>query len=315
MNVTVRQLRAFDALAGIGSFTRAAAALHTTQPALSAQIRELESILGVRLFDRNTRSVALTSTGTDLLPVIGKILGDLDGVVAHARDIASRSVGNVALAALPSVAATCLPQVIAGFRAAHPGIVVRLHDALAQGVADLVRDGAVDFGISGATGNDPALIFEPLGTDRMVAVLPPDHPLARVRRLSLADLAGVPLVLMDRHSSVRSIVDRAYATHGKVPLPAYEAAFMATAMGMVRAGLGVTVLPASAFELATATDLAIRALDDPALERTLGLVQRAGRTLSPAAQAFAVTVRRSLGAWLRRGPRAQRLPAPRKRRR
>lgn len=306
MNPTVRQLRAFAVLSGVGSFTRAAAALHTTQPALSAQIRELEGALGVRLFDRNTRSVALTTTGRELLPVVDKILGDLDGVVAHARDIASRSIGKVAVAALPSIAATTLPHTIARFRAAHPGIVVALHDALAGGVADLVRDGAVDFGISGAIVSDPALVFEPQGTDRMVAVLPPDHPLARTRRLTLSALTGIPLVLMDRQSSVRVIVDRAYAAHGTVPLPAYEAAFMATAMGMVRAGLGVTVLPASAFELATVSDLVIRPLDEPALERTLGLVRRAGRSLSPAADLFAQAARMDLAAWLRRRPNGRR---------
>ena len=302
VNVTVRQLRAFAILSSVGSFTRAAAALHTTQPALSAQIRELETSLGVRLFDRNTRSVALTVTARELLPVVDRILGDLAGVVAHARDVAARNIGQVAVAALPSVAATRLPPCIARFRAAHPGIVVALHDALAERVADLVRDGVVDFGISGAIASDRALVFEPLGTDRMVAVLPVGHPLARVRHITLAHLLDIPLILMDRHSSVRVIVDRAYAVHGRVPMPVYEAAFMATAMGMVRAGLGVTLLPASAFELATVPDLVIRPLDEPALERTLGVVRRAGRSLSPAADLFATQVRAELAAGLRHPP-------------
>ena len=302
MNVTVRQLRAFAILAGVGSFTRAAAALHTTQPALSAQIRELESALGVRLFDRNTRSVATTATGRELLPVVDRILADVGSVVAHARDVAERNIGKVALAALPSLAASRLPHAIGRFRRANPGIAIRLFDALAERVGDMVRDGVVDFGISGNFGNDPALVFEPLGTDRMVAVLPLRDPLTRVRRITLARLLDAPLILMDRHSSVRVTVDRACAALGRVPTPAYEAAFMATAMGMVRAGLGVTLLPASAFELATASGLAIRPLDEPALERTLGFVRRAGRSLSPAAELFASCVRSDLQRWLERPP-------------
>jgi LysR family carnitine catabolism transcriptional activator len=313
MNVTVRQLRAFAILAGVGSFTRAAAALHTTQPALSAQIRELETALGVRLFDRNTRSVAMTVTARELLPVVDRILADVTGVIAHARDVAARNIGKVAVAALPSIAATLLPQTVGRFCAAHRGIVVALHDALADRVAEMVRDEVVDFGISGAVGGEASLVFEPLGTDRMVAVLPPGHALTRKPRIELVDLLDTALILMDRESSVRHIVDLACAARGRVAAPVYEAAFMATAVGMVRAGLGATLLPSSAFELNLLADLMIRPVDEPLLERRLGIVRRAGRSLSPAADLFATALRADLIAWLtRRPPKRRQAATPRR---
>jgi DNA-binding transcriptional LysR family regulator len=308
VNVTLRQLRAFAALSRLGSFTRTAEALHTTQPALSAQIRELEGALDVRLFDRSTRSVALTSTGRDLLPIVERTLSDLEDVIAHAKGVAERSIGRVAVASVPFVAASFMAQTIADFRARHPGIVVALHDALTGGVADRVRDGTVDFGISGAIVGDPDLVFESLGTDRMLAVMPPGHRLARVRNLRLAQVLTGPLILMHSDSSVRVFVDRAAAALGYVAAPAYEPAYMATAAGLVRAGLGVTLLPASTAGAAELSDLALRPLREPELSRPLGLLRRAGRSLSPAAEAFAAYTRQQFAPWLERSHKPRRVP-------
>jgi DNA-binding transcriptional LysR family regulator len=117
MNLDVRQLRAFVTVAECSSFTRAAAGLNLSQPALTVQIRKLEQALGVRLFDRNTRVVALTRNGAELLPTLGRILRDLDGVLAETRQLATMQRGIVRLAVLPSFASGVLPEVIAGFRA------------------------------------------------------------------------------------------------------------------------------------------------------------------------------------------------------
>src|SRR5690349_19354083 len=132
MNISLRQLRAFVSVGRLASFTRAAEALNATQPALSAQIRELEEALGVKLFDRSTRSVALTQAGEDLMPSVDTVLADLTSVVERARDVAKRNVGRVTIAALPSLAATLVPAVIARMRDEHPGIVIVVRDALAE---------------------------------------------------------------------------------------------------------------------------------------------------------------------------------------
>lgn len=286
MNINLRQLRAFVSIGRLGSFTKAADALHATQPALSAQIRELEDALGVKLFDRSTRSVTLTQAGEDLLPVVDNVLGDLGSVVARARDVARRNTGRVTIAALPSLAATLMPVAVARMRAHHPGITVVIKDALAERIIGLIRADEVDLALTSAPPTDPQLQFTPLLKDRMVAVLPDGHPLAAAKTLRLADLLASPMVLMDRDSSVRRIVDAACASIGRMAEPAFEAAYMSTAIGLVRAGMGATLLPSSAAELRATSDLTIRDLDTPRIERELGVLKQRRRAYSPAAEAF-----------------------------
>jgi DNA-binding transcriptional LysR family regulator len=294
MNINLRQLRAFVSIGRLRSFTKAAEALHATQPALSAQIRDLEEALGVKLFDRSTRSVTLTQAGFDLMPSVDTVLTDLSSVVARARDVAKRNTGRVAVGALPSLAATLMPGVIAKMREAHPGIVVVVRDALAERAIALLRADEVDLALTSAPPPDRELTFSPLFADRMVAVLPHAHPLAKAKTMRLADLLDLPLVLMDRDSSVRRIVDGACASIGRLATPAYEAAFMATAIGLVRAGLGATLLPSSASELLAAGDLVIRDLDAPRIERELGIVKQRRRAYSPAAEALVAMLRASV---------------------
>ena len=304
MDFTLRQLRAFATIARLRSFTRAADVLHTTQPALSAQIRELEASLGVRLFDRNTRSVAPTRAGADLLPVVDQVLSALDSVAVRAEDVAARNTGRVVVAALPSLAATLVPAVVARMRERHPGIAVVVRDALAERTLGAVRAGEVDLALTSAPPHDRELVFAPLLADRMMAVLPRTHALARAKVVLLADLLATPLVLMDRESSVRRLVDAASASIGRLVTPVYEVAFMATAIGLVRAGLGATLLPSSASELRDTTGLCVREIGAPAIERPLGLLTQRQRSASPAVEAFVAVLGNVLRA--RKPPRRRR---------
>ncbi|MBR0668203.1 LysR family transcriptional regulator [Roseomonas hellenica] len=284
MSITLRQLRAMVAVARNGSLGRAAALLHLSQPALTVQIRELERALGVRLFDRGARGAEPTEAGRELAEAFGRILGDLDAVVAGARDVAALRSGLVRVATLPSVGATVLPAVLARLRERSPRIRVAVRDAVAARVGALVKSGAAELGIA-AIDPDPELEASLLFEDRMVAVLPAGHPLEKKRSVPLAALAAVPLVLGEE-SSVRSLFDRACAAEGLHVVPAYEATYISTLMGMVRAGLGVGVLPASAVAPRTEPAIRIRPITDPPIPRRIMLLRRAGRSLSPAAEAF-----------------------------
>lgn len=284
MNVNLRQLRAFVCIGRVGSFTKAAVILNATQPTLSAQIRDLEYALKVRLFERNTRSVTLTASGEDLLPAVGQLLGELDQVLERAQDTSARIVGRVSIAALPSVCSRALPRAIATFRSQHPRVSIQLRDAVGDRAVELVRTKTVDFGV-GSVSDDPSVEFVPIMHDYIVAVLPRDHPLAASRTVSLQQLLRYPLILMDRDSSVRHIVDSAFASVGRMVAPEYEATFMSSAVGMVRAGLGITLLPSSAYEV-SATDFAIRRVRHTALRRSVGIIKLRGRSLTPAANAF-----------------------------
>jgi DNA-binding transcriptional LysR family regulator len=286
MNITLRQLQAFCTVARLGSFTKAASALHTTQPALSVQISQLEDSLGLKLFDRTTRAVAITSVGSELLPRAERTLTELSGILDSAAGLGAKSVGRVVVAALPSVASSFMPEAIATFRKAFPGVEVVLRDGLGGRISELLRSGEVDFGITGEAASDAELHFTVLGSDEMVAVAPPSHPLGKAKRVTLEALVEHPLILMSRDSSVRRLVDNAFAERGHLPIPVQEPVYMSTAIAMVRAGLGVALLPSSASELRAAEDLVCHHIAHRGMSRQIGIVLRRGRSLSPAAEEF-----------------------------
>lgn len=278
MHLNLSQLRAFAAVARWSSFTKAANALHTTQPALSAKIQQLEEAVGATLFDRTTRTVAPTRIARDILPSVEKILGETEALIYYAKDVSSGITGRVVVAALPSVCSTILPKAIAQFHSEWPGISIALRDALTERIVEMVRSDEVDFGIGSPVVGDPQFDFTFLGSDHMAVVTPLRHPLSAMRRPRLKHLLDFPLILMDRNSSVRRIVDQALLEQGRASQALYEVAYMSTAIGMVRAGLGVTVLPTTALEVKSASDLSSRRLMDPSLTRKIGVLRRRGRS-------------------------------------
>ena len=286
MNFDVRQLRALIAVAEHGSFTRAALALHLSQPALTVQVRALEEALGLRLFDRNTRNVALTRVGRDLLPELRRILRELDALLDETRQLALMAGGTVRIAVLPSFASSLLPDVISGFRALHPEIGFTLRDVIASGVAQLTLAEEVDLGITGGPIEDAQLELLLSSVDRMHAVFPAGHALDDGTSPTLSAVTRHPLVLMSRATSVRAVVDAAVAAEGLAPDIAAEATYMSTAVGMVRAGMGVAILPETAMEIKALPMLRSALIDDPRLARNISVVKCQGRTLPPASAAF-----------------------------
>jgi DNA-binding transcriptional LysR family regulator len=286
MDINMRQVRAFVAVAQLKSFTRAAALLHISQPALTVQIHKLEAVLAVRLLDRNSRTVGITRIGSELLPVFQRILRELDGVIADTRALADQKHGVVRIAALPSFAAGPLPALISKFRKAHPGMSFVVKDAIASRINACVRSEDVDIGVTGGEVTDDDLEVLHRFYDQMLVVFPANHPFCSKRKITLQALAAHPLVLMASDTSVRVLVDSAFAAAGLQAIPACEATYMMTAIGMVKAGLGVTVLPASAKEIRAEPSLKSRPIDDPTLKRSVLVIKKKSRTLPPAARLF-----------------------------
>ena len=278
----VRHIEAFLAVARCSHFTRAAADLHVSQSALTVQIRQLEAALGVRLFDRNNRSVALTPAGRELVGPLERVLVDLRSIAEHAHDLVSRPRGIVTVACLPSVAASVLPRAIAALAAQHHGVVVRTHDVVAERVLEMVRSGEADFGVGNADRVDRKVTAQPLITDRLSAFVPEGHALAARRHVTLKELAGQPLVLTRKDSSVRAVLERALRADRLAVAVAQEVTYMATALGMAAAGVGIAVLPEAAAALAPAGVRRV-AIRSPVLTRQIAVLLRAGRSLSPAA--------------------------------
>ncbi len=296
MNVDLRHLQAFVSAARYRSFTRAARSLDISQPAFTVQIRQLETELGVRLLDRTTRSVQLTRVGKDLAPVVERLLRELRSTLETTRELSATKSGPVRLASLPSLAATILPGMLSALKAEHPGVAVHLREAPARRIVGMVKSEEVDFGIGWVQGRDSEIRFTPLFTDRMSAIFKAGSPLERKKTVALRDLAAFPLILMDTESSVRALVDDAFAAMGTFVQPAWETAYISTALAMAKAGLGVTILPASVLEMDDSRHLRARPIREPDLDRRIGIIQRSGRSLSPSAEVLFNAVRRRCGA-------------------
>lgn len=294
MDLNLRQVRAFVTVAQTGSFTRAAALLNLSQPALTVQIRRLEETLEARLIDRDSRNVGLTRLGRDLLPGFRRVIDDLDAVVFDTRERAAGRTGIVRVATLPSFAASLLPDVIAAFRADHPRVAFQVRDVIAQQVLDLVRDEVVDLGIIGGAVADPAIDVIHATSDALHVVYPVGHPVGTVSQVTIEILSTVPLVLMNEATSVRTLVDAAFLAAGRRPMAACEATYMMTAVGMVRAGLGLTILPGSAREIQAEPDLCSRPIADPGFERPVSLIKKAGRTMPAVSEQFSAALQEAM---------------------
>src|SRR5262245_59053704 len=144
-DLNLRQLQTFVTVARLGSFTRAARLLHISQPALTTQVRQLEETLGVRLFDRNTRTVELTRIGKELAPVVTQLLQEIEAVVVNTKELAAQSRGVIRIASLPSISSMILPTAVARFKGLYPGISVVLKDVIAQRLVTMVKAEEVDF--------------------------------------------------------------------------------------------------------------------------------------------------------------------------
>jgi len=294
MDLNLRDIRALVAVAEAGSFTRAAERLHLSQPALTVQIRRLEEAVGARLFDRNSRNVALTPTGRELLPLLRKSLQDMESVLRDARALGEGDSGTIRIACLPTFAASVLPELIIGMKREVPRVVFQIRDVVASTVNSLVRNEEADIGLTGGEVLDPMLEVLCTAVDRLVAVCPRTHPLAKMRRVGSSDLAHAPLVLTAPGTSVRAVVDAALS-ESRGPLDiACEPTYMMTAVAMVRAGLGVTILPETAREVRAEPGLVVKAIDHPAFARSIAIVKKRGRTLPAITDKFVMRMRRGI---------------------
>jgi len=288
----LRHLEVFRAVAHAGSFTRAGEELHLSQPVVSRTVRELERSVGVTLFVRTTRSVALTPHGEALLEIAEDLLGRVDRAMDRFAAYCRGEYGRVVVATLPSIAAGVLPPLLVGFVADHPETQIEILDVTAAEAAQAVQSGEADLAIASPVVHD-SLTVELLLRDRFVAVLPDAHPLTRRRSLTWGALAAQPFIAMTRGSSVRELTDVAMHEAGVTPTALVEARNIATAGGMVAAGLGVSAFPELVLPLMPSSGIATRELTRPVMYRDLAIITRAGETPAPPAVHLVERLRRA----------------------
>lgn len=283
-NVSLRQLQAFLALVEQRNFTRAAAQCHLSQPAFSALIGQLEAALGARLFDRSTRHVAPTAEGAAFEPSARRVVAEFEGALSGMSDRVARRRGRVSIALLPALAAGWLPGLLRGYHADFPGVEIEVADVLSEPCIERVRSGRADFALAAIRADTQELRAEPFCSDRFHLVCPVGHPLAALPEVRPRDVAAYPFIHMARSSSVRQYLDA--ALHPLQMQTLMEVDQLATAMGMVRAGLGVSLMPALTLFHFAQPGLVTRPVPWAGLKRTIYLVRRRERSLSLAAQSL-----------------------------
>lgn len=286
MNPSIRQLGAFVAVAQSRSLAEASERIHLSQPAISIALRKLEETVGGALFSRSTRQLTLTPEGEAFLPVAIRLLHDWTEAFEDLDELFSKKRGKVSVAALPTLAAGLLPDVIAAFHARHPRINFALHDVLAEQVNMMVREGRADLGLSVQPFDSEDLAFEPVLEDRYVAVCPLGHPLLERPQITWHQLAGHPFIGINGLSSSRQDIDRIMAEVGQPLDIICDASQIATVGRMVSAGVGISVLPKLSFRQITAHGIDYRPLVSPDVSRPLGIIQRRRHTLSTATTAL-----------------------------
>ncbi|PXW95746.1 DNA-binding transcriptional LysR family regulator [Sphaerotilus hippei] len=300
-NVTFRQLRVFTEVARHLSFVRAAEALHLTPPAVTMQVKELESALELPLFDRQGRQVSLTTAGEYFLVYARRLLAtlkDADDAMARLRLLET----GLLTVGLVSTAKYFVPRLLVQFRQEHPGVEVKLQ--VSPNRAELLKllgNNEVDLAIMGRTPNEMAMRSEPFAAHPLVFIAPPGHPVGEFGHPPLSVLEPYPFIVREPASGTRAAMEKFFAERQFTPciameMPSNETIKQAVMAGM---GLGFVSLHTIALEL-QARALQLVHVEHTPVMRTWFVVHRQSRVLSPAAEAFRYFVLEHAEAFLAR---------------
>jgi len=286
MKIDTLGLQAFIAVADHRGFQKAADGLHITQTALSRRLQNLEALLGVKVVERTTRSVALTRIGHEFLPQARRLVGDLAAALLEIRETGKAQRGDVSIACVPTAGVQFLPPIIQRYAERHPGNRIQILDHASSGVVGAVLRREVEFGIAIAEAKRPDLVTAPLLRDRFALICRSDHPLAARRRLPWRALERYPLILPGPGSSNGPLLDVALSGERPTLRAYYQVQRSSTAVGLVEAGVAAAVVPRLALQRGAYPNIRVVALTHPVVTRELVLISRKAGQLSPAAQAL-----------------------------
>lgn len=284
--VELRQLVYFQAVVRSGGFTRAAEQLHVAQSAVSAQIRQLETELGVTLLARTTRRVALTHAGELFLARTRRVLDELDAARGDLADLAAVLRGRVTLGATQVLGSLDLPAALARFSARYPGVTLALRSGLIAPLLTALDAGTVDLVVGPVHADLPhEYATQQLVDEQLVFVTARGHRLEGQPRVGLTDLRDEPFVCLPPGSGLRAILDAAAADAGFQPSVRFETSSPGSIRELVSAGLGVALLAASAAR-SPGAPVDVHEVQPPRPHPPIGLIHRSDRRLTPAARAL-----------------------------
>lgn len=285
--MTFYQLTYFSKVAGTHSISRAAEELHVTQPAVSKQIKALEEELGTRLLDRIGKRVHLTRAGEALLAHAERILRSVQEARTAVHDLSAECSGELVVGTSDHISIHRLPDVLKAYITAYPRVELKLRCHRSETILDMVLHNTVDIGVitlPPASGNLVAKVIWP---DPMSLVLPRGHALQALKTVRLKDMASYPMILPEEGTTTRQAIDAAFARKKVSPKVAMEVAYLETIKGLVKAGLGMSLLPDTAVaEEVRSGALVRRPVADASFSRNLGAVYLKDKFLSRPAKEF-----------------------------
>lgn len=292
--MTVKQLRAFLAVAQSLNFLQASEQMHMSQPALSLAVKGLEERLGGALLIRTTRSVTLTPEGELFVGLARQLLADWSSVQDRMRQHFTLQRGAVSVAAIPAFASNHLPGLLKRFHDRFPAIHITVHDVINEQVIEMVRGRKVEIGVCFAPPPGSHLHFETLGRDKVVAVLPADSSLAQRAEVNWAQLQQYPHISLQRPSALRLLLEQRLEKEGMPLAVAFESHHLATIGRMVSCGLGCSAVPELCISQMHELGAVCRPLVDPEIVQQVGMVTCGPELLSAAAAALAEEIRRAV---------------------
>lgn len=297
MNFTSRQLQAFSLVAQHRNFSRAAEALFITPSGLSILIRELESQLGFRLFDRTTRHVVLTSHGHELLPIAQRSLTELDGAVSRIGRSATKSSRTLSVGASPLIAANVLPQAIKEFRSHRPGLRIQLFDCEPASIIPMVESGKVDIGLRVLYKSIPGLRRTPLFRFCLMVVRADNDPAFRRASTTWSAMKGENLISLVSTNEIQQLINKHLAQAGIVVEQNGVLHYIDTLLAMVEAGEGSGIVPSWALAACRNRKVVMSRLINPVVNLDFYQISDRGKQLPPGTEDFTSFLQSYIARW------------------
>ena len=286
VHLTLRQLEVFEAVARLGSYTRAAEELHLTQPAVSMQVKQLEESAGLALFEQLGKKVYLTLAGQEMHHYCRSIAQQLDEVDRVMAEMKGMKRGRLVIA-VASTANYFAPRLLATFSQRHPKITISLDVTNREGLLDHLDRNDIDLVIMGRPPEGLDLVAEPFTENPLVVIAPPDHPLVKTERIPLEWLQQVTFVVREQGSGTRTAMERFFAEKKVRLTTGMEMSSNEAIKQAVQAGLGLGLVSVHTLELELETRrLAVLDVESFPILRHWYVVHRQGKRLSPVAQIF-----------------------------
>lgn len=281
--ISLRHLRCFVAVAETGSFTLAANRLFQTQSSLTATIQQLESSVGLKLFDRTTRRVEMTQDADWFKVIADRLLRDFDNAIGDLKAVAKSQRGLIRIAASPSLITHVLAPALAAFRRTYPEICISIFDGGSDKIERFVLDGEIDFGLASRLNNYADLDYVPLLTDPFGVIFPTDHKLAEHEGdIQWDDLKGLDYIGLTSDTGIGALLNSFPGIDLQTASEFYDRASSTTALySLLCLGGKISVLPSLAAHTGPLKEFVFRELHEPYLTREICLITRHNRSLSP----------------------------------